>query len=187
MSENNDPTTDPTTDPAAAQATKPAETDWQAEAKKWEARSKDNLAKLREAEPKLTEYDRLVEASKTDLERAQSEVTRWQSEAERWRGSSVASRIEVLASGEFADPTDAASALTADPAKYLGVDGVINDAAIKADLADVLARKPHWRKSEVQASPRAPAPNRAQGASGNAVADPAAAFASILQGQMGSR
>lgn len=134
-----------------------------------------------DAKRKLTEYDRLVEASRTDLERKTEEATRWQTEAEKWRTNSVSSRIEALAATDFADPSDAAGQL--DPAKYLDSGGQIDDAAIKADLAEVLERKPHWRRQKETAPPRVPAPNANQGSGtgGKPVSDPRQEFAAILQ------
>lgn len=183
--ENQTETAAPETAAPEAAAQEP---DWKAEARKWEQRAKENKSKLDEAAPKLSEYDRLVQASKSDLERASEEATRWQSEAQKWRTSSVSSRIQALASNDFADPSDATAALNVDPDKYLGVDGSINDDAIRQDLAGVLEKKPHWRKTEPgSAGPRVPAPNQAQGSSnGKTAASPADEFAAIIQGQMRS-
>src|SRR5690349_4058409 len=154
-----------TVEPAAQQAT----VDWEAEAKKWEKRSKDNFAKLKEAEPKLAEYEQIVASRKTEAERQAEELQRWQADAEKWRGAAVKSRIETLAA-DFADPTDALAAI-GDPAQFLDAGGQINDEAIKAELASVLERKPHWRRQDAApATPRPPAPNRAQGAGGTAAA-----------------
>lgn len=134
-----------------------------------------------EQKQQLAEYDRLVAASKSDLDRKTDEATRWQGEAERWRAASLSSRIEVLAGQDFADPSDAAAAL-ADPSKYLDAGGVINEEAIKADLAALLEKKPHWRRSDPgTAGPRVPAPNRAQGAGGSPASTPASAFAAAIQ------
>jgi hypothetical protein len=165
----------------------PAETDWQAEARKWERRAKESNTKLKEAEPIVTQWRALEEASKTELERKTEELTRWQSEAEKWRTNSIASRVERIAVDDFADPSDALSAI--DPSKYLGAGGDIDEAAIRTDLASVLDRKPHWRKTAAAPSgPRVPAPNPAQGSgvNGNAAADPASALAAIIQGQLRS-
>jgi hypothetical protein len=132
---------------------------------------------------KLAEYERLEQASKSELERKTEEVTRWQSEAEKWRTVSVASTIQALAAGEFADPTDAVNAL--DPTKYLDAGGQVDNEAIKKDLADLLERKPHYRRNGEPAAPRVPAPNRAQGAGGSAApSDPAAQFGALLQGHL---
>jgi len=180
------PTTDPAIQPPAAPPAQdpPAETDWKAEARKWETRAKENKTKLDEAGPKLSEYDRLVEASKTDLERKAEEVTRWQTDAEKWRTAAVSARIEALAAPDFADPSDAATALA--DAGFLDAGGQINEAAIKTELTALLERKPHWRRNESNPAPRAPAPNYAQGSGvdGKAAANPAAEFAAILQAQL---
>ncbi len=167
------------------------EVDWKAAARKWE-REATKAAKYRAAaeefeaaKPKLAEYDKLVEASKTDLERKAEEVTRWQTDAEKWRTAAVSARIEALAAPDFADPSDAATAL-ADPGKYLDAGGQINEAAIKTELTALLERKPHWRRNESNPAPRAPAPNYAQGSGvdGKAAANPAAEFAAILHSQL---
>jgi hypothetical protein len=138
-----------------------------------------------EQQQKLDEYERLVQASKSELERQTEEVTRWQSDAERWRTAAVTSRVEALAGQDFADPSDAATALT-DPGKYLDAGGVIDETAIRRDLAALLERKPHWRRTDATPVPRVPAPNRAQGSGtdGKATADPAAEFAAFMQGQL---
>lgn len=177
-----EPTTEQPTE-APAQEQPPAETDWKAEARKWEQRAKDNKAKLDEAAPKLSEYDRLVEASKSDLERVQESEQRWQTEAETWRKAAVGSRIQALAAVDFADPSDAVTALA--EKNYLDAGGQIDEAAIRTDLAAVLDQKPHWRRTEGAPTPRVPAPNPAQGSGGGTPsADPAQEFAAILQGQL---
>jgi hypothetical protein len=156
-----------------------------AESQKWEKRSKENFAKLKDAEPKLTEYERMVEAQKTDAQRQSEELNRWQGEAETWRRAAVGNRIEALASTEFADPSDAVSALSSND--YLDAGGQIDEARIRADLADVLTRKPHWAKTATTPppGPRTPAPNPAQGSGGGqSAANPATEFASIMQGQL---
>jgi hypothetical protein len=130
---------------------------------------------------RLTEYQRLEQASQTELERQQAETTRWQNESEKWRTQAVASLISSLAT-DFADPSDAASAL-ADPGKYLDAGGVIDEARIKADLAALLDKKPHWRRQEGTPAPttRTPAPNSAQGSSGTTSAStPADLFGALL-------
>lgn len=136
-----------------------------------------------EQQRQLDEYNRLVAASRTELEQKTEEVTRWQTEAQRWRATSVSNRIEALAGQDFADPSDAAAALP-DPSKYIDAGGVIDEAAIKADLASVLDKKPHWRRQEPASGPRAPFPNPAQGVGGTHTPSKEAAFASLLQGQL---
>lgn len=142
-----------------------------------------------EAEPKISDYDRLIEASKSDeerkseeLQRKAEEAARWQTEAEKWRTASVSSRIHALAAQDFADPEDAIAAL-AQPGKYLDAGGTIDDKAIKADLAELLNRKPHFRRAEEAQRPRVPAPNAHQGsgAGGAQKLDPRQEFAALLQ------
>jgi len=141
-----------------------------------------------EQKHQLDEYNALIEASKSDLERANEQVTRWQTEAEKWRASSVSSRVQALAADSFADPSDAVTALNDN--NYLDSGGVIDDAAIKADLAALLERKPHFRKIDPDSGkPRVPAPNPAQGASGNAptAGEPRDMFAALLKQQLNTR
>lgn len=116
--------------------------------------------KLREAEPKLSEYDRLVEASKSDLEKAQEAAAKNEARATSLLTRAVKAEVKALAAEGFADPDDAATAL--DPSKYATTEGDVDTEAIKADLAALLERKPHWAKSG-----QAPAlrPNPAQGRS----------------------
>lgn len=139
-----------------------------------------------ELKQQVAQWQALEQASKTDLQRAQEETARWQADAQRWRETSVKSRVETLASADFADPSDAVSVLS-DPNRYLGADGVINDDAIRSDLTTVLTQKPHWRRPN-ETSPRIPGPNRAQGTGGaRAPASPADQFAAFLQGQISGR
>ena len=74
----------------------------------------------------------------------QEELTRWQNEASTWRTQAVSSRVETLAAGEFADPSDALSAI--DPGKYLDAGGQINEEAIKA--AKLFRFRPGMLKGE---------------------------------------
>jgi len=137
-----------------------------------------------EQQQQLAEYQRLVEASKTDQERQAEELTRWQADAQKWRTEAVTARVQAIAAPDFADPSDAIGAV--DPNTYIDAGGQIDEAAIQRDLAAVLERKPHWRRtSDGQQAPRVPAPNPAQGAGGGSTpADPASQFAAILQAQM---
>jgi len=178
-------TTPASGDASEASAEAPKETDWKAEARKWEARAKEHQSKLKEAEPIVSQWKALEEASKTELQRAQEELARWQSEATTWRTQAVSSRVERLAAEQFADPSDAFAAIP-DPGKYLGAGGEIDESAIKADLAAVLEKKPHWRKPEGAPGPRVPAPNPAQGSGvdGRAANDPATQFAALIQQQL---
>lgn len=179
-----EPTTEPTEQPAEGAAQQP-ETDWKAEARKWEARAKENKAKLDEAAPKLTEHELWRQERQTVEQRQSEELARSQTDAEKWRSVAVSSRIEALAAADFADPSDAVSAI-GDPTQFLDAGGEINDDAIRQQLAGVLDRKPHWRRAEGTAPivPRIPAPNPAQGTPTPGQGSPAEQFAALVRGQL---
>jgi hypothetical protein len=144
------------------------------------AKSRPVLTEQQQAD--LDAYQRQVEANKTELQKQAEQTTRWQTEAETWRSQAVSSRVQALAAADFADPSDAASAL--DVSRYLNAGGEIDEEAIKRDLAELLTQKPHWRRSpEAPLAPRVPVPNPAQGAGGTpaAAGDPRAAFAQLIQ------
>lgn len=150
------------------------------------ARERAKFADYDALSEKAKYWDEIEAASKSEYEKAQEEATRWQAEAETWRTAAVSSRVETLAAADFADPSDALAAV--DPGKYLDAGGQINEEAIKADLAALLERKPHWRRASEQgvAAPRIPAPNPAQGSgvNGKSAADPATEFAALIQSQL---
>jgi hypothetical protein len=147
-------------------------------------RTKAQFKDYGDLKTKADKFDLLDAQTKTDAQRAAEETARWQTEAERWRTTAVAAKVQALAATDFADPDDAVRGL--DPAKYLDAGGVIDEAAIKADLAALLDAKPHYRRAEGVAPPRVPAPNAAQGASatGRTTPDPAQEFAAIVRGQL---
>ena len=155
---------------------------------------RDDNGKLKErpvldedAKRKVAEYDKLVEAQKTEAQKQAEETARWQSEAEKWRAASVGATVKALAAVDFADPDDAVRNL--DPANYLDAGGVIDEAAIKKDLAALLDAKPHYRRGDTAATPRLPRPNTAQGSgvNGKAAPDPAQEFAAIMAQQLSGR
>lgn len=209
------PAAQPATPPTAAPpAAAPAETDppkapkddihnadgtvnWQAAARKWEkeAKAARKQALTDEQKQQLDEYNALLEASQSDMQRKEAEMARqatemarWQTEAEKWRTTSVTSRIEAIAATSFDNPGDAVLVLS-EPSKYLDAGGVIDEAAIKADLEAVLEQRPHWRRQEsTPTSPRVPAPNRNQGSGGNGggsdLGEPREVFARLLHGSI---
>jgi hypothetical protein len=137
--------------------------------------------RLNEAAPKLTEYDRLVEASKTDLERAQAAARAAEERAAKNRDRAVRAEVKALAADRFADPGDAAAFL--DLGSYADGDD-IDAGRIRADLDDLLTRKPHLAKPS---GPRKPTPDPTQAAGANAgggTADPASQFAAFMQGAL---
>lgn len=118
--------------------------------------------RLKAAEPKISEYDRLAEASKTELERSQETATRSGQKAAKWQQRAVKAEVKSLAKG-FADAEDAVVHLAEKLAGYAGEDDEIDTEAIKTDLSDLLARKPHLGA----VGDRTPRPNPAQGSGGS--------------------
>lgn len=146
-------------------------------------RTKAQFKDYADVKAKAARLDEIEKAQQTEAERLAEETARWQTEAQTWREQAVGSRIQALAADSFADPSDAVTALRGN--EYLDAGGQIDDERIRADLADVLSRKPHWARQATDQGPRLPVPNAAQGTSGTpAATDPAAAFASIIQGQL---
>lgn len=123
--------------------------EWKARAKAAEKERAEQATRLKEFEDRdKSEAQRLAEAAQAAEERAAT-ATR----------AAVAAKVEALAAGTFADPEDAVGAL--DPAKYVDEQGVIDADAIRADLATLLERKPHWARDT---GPRTPRPDPSQGA-----------------------
>ncbi|MYV77787.1 hypothetical protein GT352_28220 [Streptomyces sp. SID1046] len=135
--------------------------------------------RLKEAEPLLAELQRLKDAEKSESERLSDQLTAAQERADKAVRAAVASKVEALAR-DFADPEDAVGSL--DLATFVDEDGVIDTDAIRAALADLLKRKPHWARPD-EGGPRRPAPDRTQGSSGNgnrSPSDPAQVFAGLM-------
>lgn len=127
-----------------------------------------------------TELATIKAANQTVEQKQAEELTRWQTETQTWRTAAVGNRIQALASTDFADASDAVAALSSK--NYLDAGGQIDEAAIKADLDELLTAKPHWARPEGTSAPRVPAPNPHQGTPGTPVAaDPRQAFASVMQ------
>jgi hypothetical protein len=162
--------TDPWSDPAVARK----------EIEKLRREAAGHRTKVRELEPLAKKAKDLEDAQKSDAERLGEQLTAAQERAAKAVRTAVASKVEALAARDFADPEDAAGAL--DLASYVDDDGVIDTGAIKADLADLLKRKPHW--SVPDEGPRSPRPDRTQGSSGNGSrtsSDPGDIFAGLMQ------
>lgn len=121
-----------------------------AAAKKEAAAAKKQAADLAR---KVQEFE---DAKKSELEKAQAQAERAKEQATKAVARSVKSEIKALATGQFADASDATDVLMRDPQRYVDAEGEIDTDAIEADLADLLERKPHWAKPE-PAAPAAPA------------------------------
>lgn len=131
------------------------------EVSKARSEAKNLRDRLKDAEPKLSEYDRLVDASKTSEQRAIDAAAAAQARVDQLTSRAVMAEVKALAASSFADPTDATAFI--DTSKYVTDDGDVDTDAIKADLEDLLTRKPHLGKAEP--GRRTPAPNPAQGSS----------------------
>ncbi|MFJ6073701.1 hypothetical protein ACIQFU_23140 [Streptomyces sp. NPDC093065] len=137
--------------------------------------------RLEALEPLAAKAKELEDAQKTETERLTEQLAAERERAAKATRTAVASKVEALAAKTFADPEDAAGAL--DLAAYVDESGVIDSERIKADLAALLERKPHWARPDEGAAPRRPAPDRTQGSSGNgnrSTSDPGAIFAGLM-------
>lgn len=136
-----------------------------AEAKiaKANSEAKNLRERLKALEPLAKKAQELEDAQKSESERLNEQLTSAQERASKAIRAAVASKVEALASKDFADPEDAAGAL--DLAAYVDEDGAIDSDAIRRDLTDLLKRKPHWGRPDE--GPRSPRPDRTQGSSGN--------------------
>jgi hypothetical protein len=153
------------------------------------ARTSAEVAKLQkqiaDLKPLADEAQALKDAKKSDVERLTEQLTALQSSVRDARTQALRGEIKALAAKEFADPEDAAAFL--DPSKYLNDNGQYDEAAVKADLEDLLKRKPHLAR-EAPRTPRTPAPDRTQGSSGGAKnpASPRDSFAAWMQRNRGA-
>ena len=132
---------------------------------------------LKEYEPKVSEYDRLTEASKTAEERAQEALKAAEQRALAATQRVARAEVKAALAGLVDDPDSIVEDLNL--ARFVDDDGEINVDAIAALK----------QKYAGFAGKRGPKPDLSQGSGGNgrSVANPAADFASILQGQLGSR
>lgn len=148
------------------------------EVRKARVEAKGLRDRLKAAEDAATaEAARLRAATLTEAERATEAAKRSDDKVSKVFTNLAQAKIEAAAAGRFADPDDATSLLN--PAKYVNDDGDVDTAGIKADLDELLSRKPHL------AAKRGPRPDPSQGAgSGAAGLTPADSWASWLKGQL---
>jgi hypothetical protein len=133
--------------------------------------------RLKEAEPKVAEYDRLREASKTAEERTQEVLKAAEDRAQAATQRVARAEVKAALTGLVDDPDAIVEDLNL--ARFVDADGEINETAItalKTKYAAFSGRRP----------PR-PDPSQGSGANGRSESSAAAQFASILQGQIGSR
>lgn len=153
--------------PVASAEPSPADTaeaeKWKALARKHEQRAEDNLKAAKANEAAAKELADIKAAQQTEAERLAAKAEAAEQAAASLRDRVLKAEIKAAA-GDFADPADAP--LYLDLAKYGGDD--IDPDVIKADLAAVLAAKPHLAKPTT--TPPPPPPDLLQGARGG---DPA--------------
>lgn len=124
--------------PAAVPETPKPEIDWKAEARKHEQRAKENKAAA-------DELAALKAAQQTEAERTADKLAAAEQRAADLTARTVQAEVRALAAGTFQDPSDAH--LYLDLSKYADAAGEIDAEGIKADLAEVLTRKPHLAKA----------------------------------------
>lgn len=140
-------------------------------------------SRVKELEPKATRYDQLDAQSKSAADQAKAEAESERDRADKATQRAVRAEVRALAADGFADPEDAVLNL-GDLGEYVDDRGEIDTDAIKSDLADVLTRKQHLRKTP---GPRRPAPDPTQGSSGGggrAATEPRDEFAAFLKSQL---
>ncbi|MEU6709996.1 hypothetical protein ABZ897_00840 [Nonomuraea sp. NPDC046802] len=110
------------------------------------ARKEASDARRRAAalEAKVAEFE---ERDKSEAEKLAARAERAEARAQVATERAVTAEVKAIAAGTFADPTDATDLIGRDPSKYVAEDGEIDVDLIKADLEDLLERKPHWRKA----------------------------------------
>jgi hypothetical protein len=118
-----------------------------AAARKEAAAAKRQLAELTR---KVQEFE---DRDKSELEKATAKAERLAGEAAKATARAVKAEVKALATGQFADVTDAQDSLMRDPSKYVDASGEIDEDAIRADLDELLERKPHWRVPEPATAP----------------------------------
>lgn len=152
-----------------------------------------NLRKrLRELERKNQELEPLAkrareaaEADQTEAQRLQARLSEREQEIHRIRQRAVKSEVRAMAADSFADKTDPEALLDLDA--YIGDDGEIDADRIKADLEDLLDRKPHLAKPKPDTQQRRkPAPDRTQASGANQprAKDPASEFAGFVSSRL---
>lgn len=158
---------------------------FEAELRKKNSEAANLRKRLKEQEPLLAELQRIKDAEKSDSERLNDQLTAAQEQVAKTRQRLARTQVQALAMTSFADPEDAVGALDLD--SYIDSDGDIDEAAIEADLAELLERKPHWAKAAPPPEgSRRPAPDRTQasGANKQRSPDPADELAGFIHSRL---
>lgn len=152
------------------------------EVRKARNEAKSLRVRLQDALPKAQQFDALDASTKTEQQRAEAAIAAAAKATQAANARAVKAEVKALAASEFADPEDAFAFL--DHASYVDAAGDIDTQQIKADLAELLARKPHLGKAP---STRRPQPDRTQGsgARGASPIEPRDQFAAWLRQPQG--
>ena len=102
-------------------------------------------ARAAEAETLRAELAKFQEASKSETEKMIEQARKEGADSVRSEltAARVLDKIEVRASGKFADPEDAQLRLAGKASDFVAKDGTIDTAAIDTALAELLEAKPH--------------------------------------------
>ncbi|WP_214322079.1 hypothetical protein [Nonomuraea sediminis] len=117
-------------------------------------------AARRELAEKTRKLAELEDRDKSDAEKLATRAEKAEAREKSAIQRAVKAEVRALAAEEFRDTGDAD--LLGDLTKYVNGDGDIDLEAIQADLADLLERKPHLRKSTEPAK-KTPKPDPSQG------------------------
>jgi len=137
---------------------------------------RENAASRTKAKDRDTLAARVAEfeqAQLTEQERLQAQLAEAQQRSQALQARTARAELRVAAD-EFRDPEDALAYLKDRLDSYVDAQGDVDAEQIAADLADLLARKPHLAKAVAPVappaepvSPRRPAPDRTQAAGAN--------------------
>ncbi|MEU6725473.1 hypothetical protein ABZ917_17335 [Nonomuraea wenchangensis] len=139
----------------------------------------------RDLEKQLQEYR---DKDKSETEKALARAENAEKRAEALLERAVRAEVRVLAADGFKDPDDAITYLREKFGAYSD-NGEIDADQIKADLADLLDRKPHLAKAAAEPEKRRPAPDMTQASSANKQrsSSPADEFAGFLHSRLRGR
>jgi hypothetical protein len=172
----------PSADPAAADPPVPTEPatpepkDWESEAAKWKRQARENEARAKANADAAKRLAEIEDAAKSEAEKLAEKLAAAEERVAAATKRAVSAQIKAMATGRFADSSDAVDALTASGVSFLDDGGQIDETAIEAALADLLERKKHWAAPDAS-GPRTPAPDPAQGARPGAIPTLAAQIA----------
>lgn len=105
-------------------------------------RTKSQFKDYNDLKTKAAEYDKLEESRKTDLQKSQEREQAASDRAAAATQRAVRAEVKAIATGEFADPTDAYLYL-GDLSRFVKDDGDVDSTAIEDALKEIEKAKPH--------------------------------------------